>query len=306
MNNDIFRKLANVQLEISQLMANSNIEDIIEKSNSDYLKAKPSIQFGPLKSMLDSKNIDNKTKEQIINSPAAGAMNDVFDDPKKFYAMATKNVSQLPKEKVESVDAFINKRYGAFFNREPNEFLKKQHFTEKELADTYKKMQAKKDEISKKLEADKNTAFKYGLGLIIIGAMFGALLFPTMKTQLAAIIENGKPVMDKVLSSLAFLGTAIIAFVPMALGAMLLWFSFADEKGGPDKGGIIDGIVQGSIVFFQSIENYIFGASSSEEKKETPKVETPKEGANAGTNAYIQQRVAKLQLDLAQLSHDLY
>lgn len=150
---------------------------------------------------------------------------------------------------------------------------------------------------AKEAERNKNEAFKFGLGLITCGTLFGMLMFPNMKDQFAQLIDNGKPVMEKVFAALKVLVNAAIVFIPMALGALLLWFSFSEQ--GPEKGGMIEKIIQASMAFLIGIEDAIFGVPKEEapEMEETPKTEE--------TKAMIQQRIAMLQMDLAQIAHDL-
>jgi hypothetical protein len=123
-----------------------------------------------------------------------------------------------------------------------------------------------------------------------------------MKSQLSQILDNGKPVMEKVFAALGMLGTIVAAFVPMALGSLLLYFAFSENA--PEKDSMTGKIITASIVFFRSIENAVFGKAQEAKAAEQKPAETPKVD-DTKVNASIQQRVARLQPELAQIAHDL-
>lgn len=304
MNNDILRKLVNVQLEISQLMAEEDAAELEYLARTD---SKPSLAGaisanGPITNdtvgALIAAGADKQVDlSEVNNTPGAEALDNITNGNTEQAATEIKtqaaNVVKKNPKLADKLMAIVNK---------VNEKVAKGP-----------KGDWNKVAAALELKKNKNDAFKYGLSLIVVGGLFGAIMIPSMKSQLSEIVENGKPVMEKVFAALKLLSTAVAAFVPMSLGSMLLWFSFSDAA--PDKDSMIDKIVMASVVFFRSVEEAIFGKAEIPNKfkpkaaqapKETPKVETPKAGTDAGTNAYIQQRVAKLQLDLAQLSHDLY
>lgn len=305
----IFSKLANIQLEVSQLMADNDIEDIINRSNSNYLKAPKSEpkQEATLTSEVavaaQDKNVD---LTKVENTEGGQVLNEVVNNPgsagQKIEDSIKENVSPEQTQKVAKFSAKVfftdpkqQKTYEDTLKNDPEA-------ASKMLVDATKDGKKMAADIKNKLEADKNAAFKYGLGLIVIGAMFGAIMIPSMKSQLSQILENGKPVMEKVFAALGMLATAVAAFVPMALGSLLLYFAFSENA--PDKSGMMGKIINASIVFFRSIENAVFSKLPDKKVEEQKPEETPKTG-EPKVNASVQQRVARLQLELAKIAHDL-
>jgi hypothetical protein len=312
-NRQMFSKLANIQLELSKLMGIEDVEELKMLAKTD------SPNGGLLDALIkamDSKGIAEKVRIEVLKAPALQIVEE--PRPEVIEAAVAKEITEAPKPGLfAKVNTFIGnliRPYEVAFNKATNGNKTETFVNNKALGDNKAEaflkgftaateLEQKKHAeelaktIEKSVEENKNAAFKYGLGLIALGAMLGAILFPSMKSQLSTIVENGKPVMEKVFAALAALASATLAFLPMVLGALLLWFSFSDKDGGPEKGKMMDKIIQASVLFFQSIENALVGEGSADgAKQEAPKAEETKA---------IQQRVARLQLELAQIANDL-
>lgn len=147
---------------------------------------------------------------------------------------------------------------------------------EKRVADKAKRIE--------KLKPNKVAMVKYGFILILFGACFGCLRYSSIKEQMASI-KDAKGALQIGLKILSIVAQLSVAFVPIFVGCMILWFCLND-KWNPDSDTFCGKILDASIYLAATMERVF--ATVFENK----------------TQNYV-ARLSKIQLQLSQLMKDV-
>lgn len=225
-----------------------------------------------------------KTDEDIKNREADAARYAVHSHNAK-KAAEQREIERIDKEQQELRQKEYQKNRSAAQKTASDMTNAYNEISKNTIAWIQKGMGDEAKRLAEELAKNKSKVMKYGFIFIAMGILFGALRFNSLKGNFTAIFNKPGTALEKALKALTIVVDLTIAFVPLCIGALILYYSLSDYK--PGGNGFFDTLIDASVKVALTIEA-VFAPGAVQKV------------AQNQNQKYI-ARLAKLQLSISQL-----